>query len=181
VWSNVSTNEFCDLLDEDPYDHHVASRSPTGEWSSPTREIGGSQLSRLVHEARAGEAAAVEMIHDEPTRKCPSAALELIARARRDSNNNLALPLPPPPEAPRKRPPPEKFASETEIDDVMAALADSVVVPIHEMPAVVEPAAIPVQAPVAKPQRKRSIGTRLALSIALLGGIGAGVYWTIGL
>jgi hypothetical protein len=57
---------------------------PTGEWSPPTREIGGSQLIRLVDESRHREAA-VEMIHDEPTRACPAAAQELLEHTRRES------------------------------------------------------------------------------------------------
>jgi hypothetical protein len=57
----------------------AARTPPTGEWCSPTREITGSQLIRLIDESRHREAV-VEMIHDVPTRQCPAATLELLER-----------------------------------------------------------------------------------------------------
>jgi hypothetical protein len=65
----------------------AARTNPTGQWwSSPTREITSSQLIRLIEESRHHEAV-VKRIHDAPTRKCPTAALELLERAR--CNNML--------------------------------------------------------------------------------------------
>lgn len=62
----------------------VARRQPTGEWCSPTREIPSSRLIRLIDDSRR-DGAVVEMVHDAPTRQCPTAALELLERARCNS------------------------------------------------------------------------------------------------
>lgn len=62
----------------------MAARTRTGEWCSPTREITSSRLVRLIDESRHREAA-VEMIHDAPTRQCPAAVVELLDRSRGNS------------------------------------------------------------------------------------------------
>src|SRR5688572_14738606 len=68
----------------------MARPDSVGDWCSPTREVAGSQLIRLVEESRQEEAA-VAMIHDEPTRKCPAATLELLERSRFDTS--LEIPI----------------------------------------------------------------------------------------
>jgi hypothetical protein len=69
----------------------MARSNPSGEWTSPTREVRGSQLIRLLDESRQPE-----VVHDEPTRKVPATSLELLERSRSSqvrSLSELAIPV----------------------------------------------------------------------------------------
>jgi hypothetical protein len=155
--------ESCDFLDGDSYDHDMAARSPTGEWCLPTHEISGSHLIRLRDKSRENESAPREWIHDEPTRKSPSGAMEALA-----ARAVLATPKPIVVSAPRpSRPPPAVFApSESEIDQAMALLE----VADHD-----EQPAPPVATPT-KPASSRSTKAPILFGMAVLGGIVVGYF-----
>lgn len=59
----------------------MTARTPTAEWSSPTREITTTHLVRLIDETRPREAA-VEVLHHAPTREFPADVRELLERSR---------------------------------------------------------------------------------------------------
>lgn len=102
--------------------------NPTGEWCLPTRQVRGSQLIRLAEESTA----AVEPVHDVPTRKAALAAPTLTPRIRRDcspiedgeftdsSAHTIAKEI----EIPREARAP--FASMDEVDKVIASIEKSI-------------------------------------------------------
>lgn len=141
----------------------------TGEWCSPTRELGNSQLIQLVDDSRRRDA--VETVHDAPTRKCAAAALELLPHARRDSepvearslDDSRALPVAQ--EVPVPDPGQPMLLSELDVEQATAMLAE-----VSMMEIAIPPAAVPAQslAPKAPGVRKGGLGVHVFLCLDVL-------------
>lgn len=161
----------------------MAARTPTGEWTSPTREITTTHLIRLIDETRPREAA-VARVHESPTRPCPPAALERLKRARESgmlidlrsfaepdalaSGEQAAAPDP----GPAARPPRPEVAPET-ATLTYASMTNNAMPPT--------PAPAQSIATGDRRSRKRIVSVRLLLCLGMLAFLCLGVLVLLGL